>query len=139
MKKQKNNKKSKKLLRKTKNRLIKNKSSKKVNVKKHYKKKSLHKNKRKKHNTKKRTKMVMKGGALPFSELHPSNVVEQLKHGFSNSLSGGYFSDYPQHVPDNLPHKVSPSVVEQPYLDGKINEPVAVAGDSPDVHFATPS
>lgn len=135
MKKQKNNKKSKKLLRKTKNRLIKNKSSKKAKAKKHYKKKSLHKNKRKKHNTKKRTQMVMKGGALPFSELYPSNLFEQLSHSFTSK----YFSDNAQPVPDNLPHKVSPSVVEQPYLDGKLNEEAVVIGASPDIHFATPN
>jgi len=134
MKKQKNNKKSKKFLRKTKNRLIKNKSSKKTRAKKDYKKM-----RRRQNSKKKRTKMVMKGGALPFSELHPSNIFENIKHGISSSLSGGSFSDYPQHVPDNLPRTVSPSVLEQPYLDGTLNEQVAVAGDSPDVHFATPS
>lgn len=138
MKKQKNNKKSKKLLRKSKNRSIKNKSFKKIKTKKYYKKKSFHKNKRKKQNSKKRTKMIMKGGALPFSELYPSNVIEQLKHGFSNSLSGG-FSDYPQHVTNNLSHKVDPSVVKQPYLAGSANEPEVVAGDSPNYHFATPT
>lgn len=125
--------------RKTKNKLIKKsrKSKYSKKVKKHNKTKLLRK--KKKQNTKKRTKMVMKGGALPFSELNPSNVIDQIKYGFSSSLFGGHFSDNAQHVPNNLPHKVSPSVVDQPYLDGKINEPVAVAGDSPEVHFAIPS
>ena len=70
----------------------------------------------------------MKGGAIPFSEFAPSNILDNLTHGFKSSLSGGYLSDHPQHVPNNLPHHVNSSVTHQPYLEGGENAPVAVGG-----------
>ena len=103
------------------------------------KSKTNHMYKKKKRNSrkhKKKTKFVMKGGAIPFNELHPSNVLDSLTHGFNSSLSGGYLSDHPQHVPNNLPHHGNSSVTHQPHLEGGTHTQVAVAGDSPHVHFA---
>ena len=118
-----------KSLRKTKNKISRKVKSKRKHI---YKKK-----KRQSKKYRKGTKIVMKGGAIPFSEFAPSNILDNLTHGFKSSLSGGYLSDHPQHVPNNLPHHVNSSVTHQPYLEGGENTPVAVVGDSPDVHFAT--
>ena len=106
---------------------------KKGSVKRHQKAKSIRKSKKKMG--KKYNKKVMKGGAIPFSELNPSTVLDHTMHGVKGMLSGSLV-DNAQHVPDNLPHNVNPSVMDQPHLDGTTGESLNVAGDSPDAHFA---
>lgn len=139
MKKQENRKRPRKTLKekhfkkKTKNLLKNNKS------KKHKKggkaRKSL-KNKSRSMFRRRNTK-VLKGGAIPFSELNPSTVLDHAMHGVKGMLSGSLI-DTAQTVPNNLPHNVNPSVMSQPYLDGNIGGSLNVAGDSPDTLFATP-
>lgn len=90
----------------------------------------------KKRTIKKYNKKVMKGGAIPFSELNPSTVIDHAMHGVKGMLSGSLV-DNAQHVPNNLPHNVNPSVMNQPHLDGRNDGVLSVAGDSPDVHFAS--
>lgn len=140
MKKQKNMKQARKSLKKSLKQARKSLRKTKNKISRRVKSKTNHMYKKKKRNSrknKKKTKFVMKGGAIPFSELHPSNVLDNLTHGFKSSLSGGYLSDYPQHVPNNLPHNVNSSVTHQPYLEGEVNSPVVVVGKSPDDHFAS--
>ena len=86
---------------------------------------------------KRRKTKVMKGGAIPFSELNPSTVLDHAMHDVKGMLSGSLI-DTAQTVPNNLPHNVNPSVMSQPYLDGNVAGSLNVAGGSPDVLFATP-
>jgi len=95
------------------------------------------------HNLSKKLKQnkrkIMKGGAIPFSELNPSTIVDHLVHGVYG-LFDGVFIDNAQIVPNNLPHSSSsnPSVLKQGHLDGNTYNPASVAGDSPESYFATP-
>ena len=89
---------------------LKNKTAKhkpKKEVKRHQKAKSIRKSKKKMG--KNMYKKVMKGGAIPFSELNPSTVLDHTMHGVKGMLSGSLV-DNAQHVPDNLPHIVKPLV-----------------------------
>jgi hypothetical protein len=104
------------------------------NIKRHNSK-VTRKNK-KKGSIRKHNKKVMKGGAIPFSELNPSSLLDHTMYGVKGMI-GPLFLDDTQPVPNNLPHLVNPSVMYQPYLDGKIGESLNVAGESPDVHFAS--
>ena len=76
----------------------------------------------------------MKGGAIPFSELNPSTVMEHTFHGVKGGLSGT-LSDTAQSVPNNL--ESSPSIFDQPYLDATTDGTLNVAGASADMHFAS--
>lgn len=88
----------------------------------------------KKKNTKKQEmKKVMKGGAIPFSELNPSTVAENTFHGVKGRMSGS-LADTAQSVPNNL--ESSPSIFDQPYLDATSDGTLNVAGASADTHFA---
>lgn len=106
--------------------------------KKHLKKnnrvKSKNKSITKKRNMKKQemTK-VMKGGAIPFSELNPSTVMEHTFSGVKGGMSGT-LADTAQSVPNNL--ESGPSVLDQPYLDATTDGTLNVAGASADTHFA---
>jgi hypothetical protein len=106
--------------------------------KKHLKKnnrvKSKNKSITKKRNMKKQEmKKVMKGGAIPFSELNPSTVMEHTFSGVKGGMSGT-LADTAQSVPNNL--ESGPSVLDQPYLDATTDGTLNVAGASPDTHFA---
>ena len=100
--------------------------------KKHLKKKTKIKSTRKTNKSKKQMKKVMKGGAIPFSELNPSTVMDHMFHGHSGM--SGSLSDTAQSVPNNL--SSGPSIFDQPYLDATSDGTLNVAGDSPDTHFA---
>ena len=122
-KKTKSNNRLKRLLSKlTRKRPTRNKCKKKSKAKKHLKSKS---------NTRKKNKIVMKGGAIPFSELNPSRVLDRITDQF-----GGHFADNAQPVPPNL--ESTSSVVDQPYLDQGPKVGLGVAGGSATDHFATP-
>jgi hypothetical protein len=106
--------------------------------KKHLKKnnrvKSKNKSITKKRNMKKQEmKKVMKGGAIPFSELNPSTVMEHTFSGVKGGMSGT-LADTAQSVPNNL--ESGPSVLDQPYLDATTDGTLNVAGASADTHFA---
>ena len=101
--------------------------------KKHLKKKTKIKSTRKTNKSKKQMKKVMKGGAIPFSELNPSTVMDHMFHGVNSGMSGS-LSDTAQSVPNNL--SSGPSIFDQPYLDATSDGTLNVAGDSPDTHFA---
>jgi len=103
--------------------------------KKHLKKKTKIKSTRKTNKSKKQMKKVMKGGAIPFSELNPSTVMDHTFHGVTGGMSGS-LSDTAQSVPNNL--SSGPSIFDQPYLDATSDGTLNVAGNSPDTHFATP-
>jgi len=139
MKKQGNRKtayKSSKTKRSTKNKTMKykpKKSLKKGNMKRQQKVKLIRKSKKKMG--KKYNKKVMKGGSIPFSELNPSTVLEHTMYGVKGMLSGSLI-DNADYVPNNLPHNVNPSVMDQPYLDTTTGDSLNVAGDSPNTHFA---
>jgi hypothetical protein len=117
------------------------KPSKKIKSKTHKKKtrnvsgkKSKNKSITKKRNMKKQEmKKVMKGGAIPFSELNPSTVMEHTFSGVKGGMSGT-LADTAQSVPNNL--ESGPSVLDQPYLDATTDGTLNVAGASPDTHFA---
>ena len=140
MKKQSYSKKARKPLKKIKSKTHKKNarnSLKKKHLKKNNKVKSKTKRKSiiKKKNTKKQEmKKVMKGGAIPFSELNPSTVMEHTFHGVKGGMSGT-LADTAQSVPNNL--ESGPSVLDQPYLDATSDGTLNVAGDSADTHFAT--
>uniref|UniRef100_A0A6C0KWX0 Uncharacterized protein n=1 Tax=viral metagenome TaxID=1070528 RepID=A0A6C0KWX0_9ZZZZ len=139
MKKQENRKRprktlKKKHLKKTTKNLLKNNKSKKY--KKSGKARKSFKNKSRSRFRRRNTK-VLKGGAIPFSELNPSLVLEHTMHDVKGMLSGSLI-DTAQTVPNNLSHNVNPSVMSQPYLDGNVGGSLNVAGDSPEVLFATP-
>ena len=132
MKKQRKLKQVRKSLRKTKTKLFRK--------TKHKTKHAHKKKKRQSKKYKKRTKMVMKGGAIPFDEFSPSNLLDSLTHGFKGTSSGGYHSDHPQHVPNNLQSGgVSSNVTNQPHLDGTLHTRETIAGGSPDIYFAPPT
>tara|TARA_B110000114_G_scaffold152036_1_gene163548 strand:+ start:229 stop:627 length:399 start_codon:yes stop_codon:yes gene_type:complete len=128
MKTQRNRNKTRKSLRKTKYKYnkIKSKSKKFIRnrkVKQHKKLKTR----------KKKSRKNMKGGAIPFSELNPSTVLEHVLHGAGSASSG--LVDSAQLVPNSV--SFSPSVLDQPHLDGGASSGLLnVAGGSPDVHFA---
>jgi hypothetical protein len=132
MKKRIYSKKTKKPLKKTKSKTFK-KKTKNVMKKKHLKKKTKIKSTRKTNKSKKQMKKVMKGGAIPFSELNPSTVMDHMFHGVNSGMSGS-LSDTAQSVPNNL--SSGPSIFDQPYLDATSDGTLNVAGDSPDTHFA---
>lgn len=132
MKKRIYSKKTKKPLKKTKSKTFK-KKTKNVMKKKHLKKKTKIKSTRKTNKSKKQMKKVMKGGAIPFSELNPSTVMDHTFHGVNSGMSGS-LSDTAQSVPNNL--SSGPSIFDQPYLDATSDGTLNVAGDSPDTHFA---
>jgi len=124
-----------KTLKKTTKNLLKNNKSKKY--KKSGKARKSFKNKSRSRFRRRNTK-VLKGGAIPFSELNPSLVLEHTMHDVKGMLSGSLI-DTAQTVPNNLSHNVNPSVMSQPYLDGNVGGgALNVAGDSPEVLFATP-
>lgn len=123
-----NKKKTKTKKRKSK-RFFKNKS-----VKRHHKSRKTRKIK-KKNSNKRYNKKVMKGGAIPFSELNPSTIMDNATYTVKEMLSSSLF-DNAQHVPNNLPHNVNPSITKQ-YLDGGMSDSLNVRGDSPDLHFAS--
>ena len=137
MKKQSYSKKARKPLKKIKSKTHK-KKTRNVLGKKHLKKnnrvKSKNKSITKKRNMKKQemTK-VMKGGAIPFSELNPSTVMEHTFSGVKGGMSGT-LADTAQSVPNNL--ESGPSVLDQPYLDATTDGTLNVAGASADTHFA---
>jgi len=138
MKKRIYSKKTKKPLKKTKSKTFKKKTKnmmKKKHLKKKTKIKSTRKNNKSKKQRKKVMKLVMKGGAIPFSELNPSTVMDHTFHGVTGRMSGS-LSDTAQSVPNNL--SSGPSIFDQPYLDATSDGTLNVAGDSPDTHFATP-
>ena len=97
-----------------------NKGKKKSRAKKHLKSKS---------NAIKKNKMMMKGGAIPFSELNPSLVLDRI-----TDQMGGHFSDKALMVPNNLPS--TSSVVDHPHLDAAPEVGLGVAGNSSLDHFA---
>lgn len=132
MKKRIYSKKTKKPLKKTKSKTFK-KKTKNMMKKKHLKKKTKIKSTRKTNKSKKQMKKVMKGGAIPFSELNPSTVMDHMFHGVNSGMSGS-LSDTAQSVPNNL--SSGPSIFDQPYLDATSDGTLNVAGDSPDTHFA---
>lgn len=137
MKKQSYSKKARKPLKKIKSKTHK-KNTRNVLKKKHFKKNNRGKTKRKsltkKKNMKKQEmKKVMKGGAIPFSELNPSTVMEHAFHGVKGGMSGS-LADTAQSVPNNLAS--GPSIFDQPYLDATTDGPLNVAGASADTHFA---
>jgi len=134
MKKRIYSKKTKKPLKKTKSKTFK-KKTKNMMKKKHLKKKTKIKSTRKTNKSKKQMKKVMKGGAIPFSELNPSTVMDHTFHGVTGGMSGS-LSDTAQSVPNNL--SSGPSIFDQPYLDATSDGTLNVAGNSPDTHFATP-
>ena len=134
MKKRIYSKKTKKPLKKTKSKTFK-KKTKNVMKKKHLKKKTKIKSTRKTNKSKKQMKKVMKGWAIPFSELNPSTVMDHMFHGVNSGMSGS-LSDTAQSVPNNL--SSGPSIFDQPYLDATSDGTFNVAGDSPVTHFATP-
>lgn len=142
MKKQSYSKKSKKSLKKIKSKIHKKNtrnSLKKKQLKKNntVKSKSKRKSVIKKKNTKKQeVKKVMKGGAIPFSELNPSTIMEHAFHGLRGGMSGS-LADTAQSVPNNLPS--GPSILDHPHLDATTDGALSVAGQSPDIDFATPS
>lgn len=133
MKKRIYSKKTKKPLKKTKSKTFK-KKTKNMMKKKHLKKKTKIKSTRKTNKSKKQMKKVMKGGAIPFSELNPSTVMDHTFHGVKGGMSGS-LSDTAQSVPNNL--SSGPSIFDQPYLDATSDGTFNVAGDSPVTHFAT--
>lgn len=138
MKKQSYSKKAKKPFKKIKSKTHK-KKTRNVVKKKHLKKNNRGKSKRKsmtkKRNVKKQEmKRVMKGGAIPFSELNPSTVMEHTFHGVKGGMSGT-LADTAQSVPNNL--ESTPSIFDQPYLDATTDGTLNVAGASADTHFAT--
>jgi len=126
MKTQRNRNKTRKSLRKTKYKYNKSKSKKFIRnrkVKQHKKVKTR----------KKKSRKNMKGGAIPFSELNPSTVLEHVLHGVGSASSS--LVDSAQLVPNSV--SFGPSVLDQPHLDGVASSGLLnVAGDSPDVHFA---
>ena len=78
----------------------------------------------------------MKGGAIPFSELNPSTIMEHAFHGVRGGMSGS-LADTAQSVPNNLPS--GPSILDHPHLDATTDGALSVAGQSPDIVFAPPS
>lgn len=134
MKKRIYSKKTKKPLKKTKSKTFK-KKTKNMMKKKHLKKKTKIKSTRKNSKSKKQMKKVMKGGAIPFSELNPSIVVDHTFYGVTGGISGTLI-DTAQSVPNNL--SSGPSIFDQPYLDATSDGTFNVAGDSPVTHFARP-
>ena len=132
MKKRIYSKKTKKPLKKTKSKTFK-KKTKNMMKKKDLKKKTKIKSTRKTNKSKKQGKKVMKGGAIPFSELNPSTVMDHTFHGVGGM--SGSLSDTAQSVPNNL--SSGPSIFDQPYLDATSDGTFNVAGDSPVTHFAT--
>ena len=133
MKKQSYSKKTRKPLKKIKSKTHK-KNTRNVLKKKNMKKNNSGKSKRKGLTKKKSMKKLMKGGAIPFSELNPSTVMEHTFHGVKGGLSGT-LSDTAQSVPNNL--ESSPSIFDQPYLDATTDGTLNVAGASADMHFAS--
>lgn len=111
----------------------------KTKAKKHYKMKNVRKSLKNKNRTKqkKHHKKIMRGGAIPFSELNPSTAMDHAMYGVKGMLAGSLI-DNAQHVPNNLSHQVNPSVTNQPHLDGgSSGDLLNVAGESPGVHFAS--
>ena len=106
-----------------------NKGKKKSKAKKELKSKAK-KNLKSKLNTRKRNKMMMKGGAIPFSELNPSLIFDRVKDNLS-----GHLSDKALMVPNNLAS--TSSVVDHPHLDAAPEVGLGVAGKSSLYHFAS--
>lgn len=109
--------------------------NKKKNLADQSKKKIKRKNPKSKNKTRKVNKKIMKGGAIPFSELNPNRIMEQASF-VTNELLGGITSDNPQPVPNNLGHNVNSSPLSQPYLENSVMHEHAVIGDSPSDLFA---
>ena len=108
--------------------------------KKHFKKNNNGKSKKrrstmmkKKSLKKQQMKKIMKGGAIPFSELNPSTLMEHTFSGIKGGLSGT-LADSAQNVPNNL--ESGASVFDQPYLDAISDGTLNVAGESSVTHFA---
>ena len=85
--------------------------------------------------SKKHSSKVMKGGAIPFSELNPSTLLDHGSYQVKGLLQGTLI-DNAQSVPNNPPHNVNPSVLESPYINSSTNHSLGVAGNSPDGLFA---
>lgn len=78
-------------------------------------------------------KPKMKGGSIPFAESTPVSLFDMLSYNIQSALTPLF--DYPQIVPDNLKHTVSPKVESQPYLEKTQIDSTPVVGDEPKNFF----